>query len=683
MKKKILFTLIMFLFVFNVISKKEKVKDASEYSIDNLLNIQVTTATKSKVMISEAPAIISVLTAEQIENFGVRKLSDVLNYIPGFISIDSYWKPDINVVRGIRPTLYNDKVLMLINGVPAYDAASMEYFINTVPIDVVDRIEIIRGPGSTLYGTNAFAGVINIITKKEGKNHVRIAYGSFESKETGLFFNKTINGVNILFSASMRDDNGYEKNIYDETGIKNKNVYERDIHSFFGTIKYGEFSLDIGHSYQHFGKFGVTPRFAYGNNYNTESGKATHLKTYANLFFEHQFGKFETKFTLHFDSTDKQTAVGSFGDVFEQLNILPQNTAADVTFLRFGGTVLLGEFQGKYALKNATVTGGFSVENRKTKWLSSIYDNLNGNLLSVASTKDVPFNICDIGGYLQIDGKVMSKLGYILGIRFTKLGITNKWYTNPRGGLVYAFTHGNSFKILYGEAFRSPGPQEQYYSVAGLIYGPDFFGKQLEPERIRTIEVAIDTTIFERYKLLANVFSTKVFDIIGRRNSTPEEFEILKNTARVYGNLGNQDLKGLEIELKGFPKTYKISNFFLNISYKEGKEENGEPIPYLAKITGNAGISFDFFKRLRLSLFYQYIGNRYGVMTDGTQASVPSYNLINMSAGFKLDENFKIGMNIQNLTDVEYFYPEYVRKRIKTIPGGPSRSITLWLKYVL
>jgi len=683
MKKIFISIYILLSLGFILIAQEKKMKNIEDISFEEILNTNVTTATKSKLTISEAPAIISVITAEQIEKFGVRKLSDILRFIPGFVLLDSYWKPDIVVARGIRPSLYNDKVLMLINGVSAYDAASIEFFLDSVPIDAVEKIEVIRGPGSTLYGTNAFAGVVNVITKEKGKKSMRLALGSFKDKEVGLFFTKKTGKFDMLFSASMRDDYGYEKEIVDESGIYGKNIYERDIHSFFSRIKFGDFTFNIGHSYQRYGKFGATPLFAFGNNNITENGKTTLYKTYANLFCEKNFGKFETKLTLHFDTTDKNSDTGSFGKIFEQLGILPYDTVGDITYIRNGGTVLSAEFQGKYSFRNLTITGGLSAENRETKWLSGVYDNLLGNLLTVASSKEVPFSLNDFAGFLQIDGKTATKLGYILGIRLTKLGINNKLYTNPRAGLVYSFSKNSSFKILYGEAFRSPGPQEQYYSVAGLIYGPDIFGNQLEPERIRTIEVAIDSTIFKRYKLLANLFTTKVFDIIGRRDSTADEYLIINNNAKVYDNLDNQKLKGFEFELKGYPDIDKVSNFFLNLSYKEGMEENGDEIPYLAKITGNAGISFKLSKNMNLSLFYQYIGKRDGTMTDGKRVSVPSYSLLSLTTGLKLDDNIKIGLNIQNLTDTEYFYPEFVRRMTATIPGGNGRSFVIWLKYSL
>ena len=91
-------------------------EDLMDFDLADILNMDVTTVSKKAESISDAPAIISVMTAQQIEELGVLSLSELMSYVPGFSVKDTYWGPDIVTARGVQMTLYNDKILMLING---------------------------------------------------------------------------------------------------------------------------------------------------------------------------------------------------------------------------------------------------------------------------------------------------------------------------------------------------------------------------------------------------------------------------------------------------------------------------------------------------------------------------------------------------------------------------------------
>jgi iron complex outermembrane receptor protein len=146
----------------------------------------VTLATLHPHKVREAPAIISVITAEQIKNMGARNLADVLITIPGIgILTSTAWSRAEIEVRGVE-TRQSDKVLVLVDGHrlndPFFGGATT--ITDDFPLENVKQIEIIRGPGSALYGANAFVAVINIITKKAEEIdgiQLNLGYGSFET----------------------------------------------------------------------------------------------------------------------------------------------------------------------------------------------------------------------------------------------------------------------------------------------------------------------------------------------------------------------------------------------------------------------------------------------------------------------------------------------------------------------
>jgi len=173
---------------------QKKQKNIYDYSLEELLNIEICTAAKCEQRIMEAPSSVTIITSEDIERYGYQTLEDVLKSIGGF-----YVSNDRNYgyvgVRGFsRPTDYNNRILLLLNGHTLNDRVYGSAFIDaTVGIDLshIERIEIVRGPGSALYGTSAMFAVMNIITKPgadvDGLK-LSIETGSYGRIQGGLAF---------------------------------------------------------------------------------------------------------------------------------------------------------------------------------------------------------------------------------------------------------------------------------------------------------------------------------------------------------------------------------------------------------------------------------------------------------------------------------------------------------------
>ncbi len=705
--------IIFSLFMLNSYSQ-EDTTNLFDMDLEALMNLEITTASKTAQTISEAPAIVTVITSKQIQEYGVLTLTELMTYVPGFTVADSYWKRQMVTARGVKMTLYNDKILMLINGIPAYDAAALEHYLDVIPITSVDKIEIIRGPGSTLYGTNAFSAVINIITKDGEKSTGFDAYlmgGSFATREVGFSVSDKFNNFSYHFGTTMKDNDGYRKyevaDEYTNTNFapthpfysyvsrlpkKHTLVYEHDNHNYFANLKYKDFSLQSGYMYQKWAKFGPLPAIIFSNNGNTASGgRAYQDKFYVNLIFDKELSeKLSTKVTFHYDWMDKQSDIGNFGEAIYKklLNIIDTTTPND--FYRFSGYLYQLEAQARYSFNQyANIIAGATYESRTTTHLADLYSDLDGYLLFEGSTRKLPFSIDDIGAYLQVNGKIW-KLGYTAGIRMSVLGMNEKTYITPRVGLVYGFAENSSIKLLYGEAFRGAGPQEGFYKVPILIYGPDAVGGSLKPERIRTYEVAWDQTITNRYKIRLNGYYLNVFDIIQRRDATQEELNIIDpnmTATKIYDNLGEQEIMGLEAEVHAYPTDYL--SFFANYSYKEGKIFEGDStvsdyIPFMENHTFNGGFTLSIFnKRLSISPNYQYVGERKGTLISKPDSifSVDAFGLLNVNVSYKASEKVTISLIARNITDEMYFYPEDVRRNIPVIPGGPGASAFVKLHY--
>ena len=164
-----LFFVIIFFYSANSYQTENDSFDFADVSLEDLLNTPVVSVTKTSQQLSEAPAIISVITSEDIKNNNYLTVAEALQQVPGIYVRNDLIHPNVSVRgtdSGLRAWARTMKV-MIDGQIISYRSDTSNWLgFELIPIYVIDKIEIIRGPGSALYGSNAFLGVINIITKK-------------------------------------------------------------------------------------------------------------------------------------------------------------------------------------------------------------------------------------------------------------------------------------------------------------------------------------------------------------------------------------------------------------------------------------------------------------------------------------------------------------------------------------
>ena len=138
--------------------------DFEQLSLDALLNPTITTATKSARTLEQTPSIVSVFGREDIERLGARQLIDLLRFVPGFYEVGSELERNV-AIRGIHASSPYHFVVLL-DGLPMNDFLFSSSSPDSFSLELAERVEIIRGPGSAIYGANALMGVVNIITRK-------------------------------------------------------------------------------------------------------------------------------------------------------------------------------------------------------------------------------------------------------------------------------------------------------------------------------------------------------------------------------------------------------------------------------------------------------------------------------------------------------------------------------------
>ncbi len=648
-------------------------------TVEEMMNMLVVTASKEEQKISDAPAIIDVITKQQIQDFNANNLYELLSYLPGIETMETYFGRTVLNFRGIQNTHYTNKILLMVNGIPFFEPVYGTFYLENIPISSVSKIEVIRGPGSSLYGTNAYAGVINIITEaNKDKNEVELAatYGSFSTKEFEASANFKIKDKGSVFLAgSFANSDGYDFNVTaDETGTAKTFKYLNEPISIYGNLTYDKFFLEAGYFKTEKTLYGLTPNLNYSGLSNPRN------------FFAHSKYNFDlsenvsSSILVRFATfEDPETSIGFF-----PFRGFPGHDESEV-FLEYAGSVFSTELQLNSKLSDeVTNVTGVAFETLKTdpylwKW------ETDGALNPFTAYQD-EHSSNNIAGYSQFNYKASEKVNFVGGVRLVKDKDVDDLFFSPRAGLIYKASKNYSLKALYGKAFRSPTFFEKYVSTTNVLFG----STSLEPEIIQTLDFGLEMAIEDVMNARVNGFYQTTSDgIVRQPTSNPDEHG---SRAAEYVNSSEIKVYGIELSANGgFAKT---GYFGFNFSWKKGDiiVEDGDDVELLgnAPITANGWLTYKWGK-FSLTPHLQFVGEREGTSTrdidpdpDVTRAfgdyTVDSYLLANLTFAYKI-QNFTIKLTGRNLFDSDYAYPEYIRGRSEEVPGGPERSFFVTLKY--
>jgi outer membrane receptor for ferrienterochelin and colicins len=258
--------------------------DLTTLSLEELMQVEVATvysASKFEQKVTEAPSSVSMVTADEIRMYGHRTLADILRSLRSFfVTYDRNY--NYAGVRGFgRAGDFNSRILLLVDGHRVNDNLYDSAPVGTVfPVDIelIDRVEVIRGPGSSLYGSNAFFAGINVITRRGGESggvELSVDTGSFDTYKGRLTWGGSFkNGLEALVSGSYYDSNGdrlFSKE-FDKTdtnnGVTDHTDYDR-FHNTLAKLSYGGFTLEG----DYYSRTKGVPTASFGNDFNNRSTK--------------------------------------------------------------------------------------------------------------------------------------------------------------------------------------------------------------------------------------------------------------------------------------------------------------------------------------------------------------------------------------------------------------------------
>jgi len=500
----------------------------------------VYSASKFEQKVTEAPASISIVTAYEIKMYGYRTLADIIRSVRGFGVTDDRNYSYIGVRGFGRPGDYNTRVLLLVDGHrindTIYDTAPAGADF-PVDVDLIDRVEFIRGPSSSLYGANAFFGVINVITKR-GRDlkgvELSSEVASFDTYKTRASYgNKFSNGLEVIGSGTFFTSGGQDL-FYKEynspatnRGWSEKCDYER-APSLFTKMSYSDFTMSGGYNSREKG----IPTGAFQTLFNDSRTKSVDERAFWDLSYDHRF-----------DNELSVLARVSYNH-YEYRGDYVYNLAApaDPLDLVINRDVALSEAVGaefqvtkKLFEKHQLITG---VEYRN----SFMQNQKNYDESPYLKYTDDKRSSANYGIYVQDEYRISSTLRLNAGVRhdeYESFGGT----TNPRLGLIYHPFEKTVFKLLYGSAFRPPNDYELYYTDTLTQKG----NPNLKPEKITTYELVWEQFLGKYLRASTSLFHNEIDDLISYQKDPLDGMYVFTNTAEVVA-------KGIEFELEGkFP----------------------------------------------------------------------------------------------------------------------------------
>ena len=626
----------------------------TEMSLEDLLNLKVTVASKTEQTIDDAPSSVTVISREEMLNMGVNSVEELLNYIPGFVvarDVTSFRKDYVHV-RGGR---YYD-VLFLYNGQRINSLFQGAYSdVNQfIPVENIKQIEVIRGPGSALYGSNAFLGVVNIITVDD-VNDVYVAAGDMERKEASVNVSKEMGDLNIAGFVKGFSDLGYKYGeVTDKSGTTEMT---RDPTKGFNaslTLKYKNFSLDARHNEVEIEDFVMWGYL--GNGINDSKNAQSHI-TLKYLVEATDDLEFDVSAGYVYDRLDTvivQVPAGRIPVGFDE-NGVP--TALNSQIL--AGGPYLTEYTSNLnvdarwkILENNNLIAGISVEyseileaTNQAFWNNKIGNEfeyigmLDHNAVDGSFNKEENRRV--IGLYFQDQHQFTGALDFLsltAGVRYddySDFGDT----LNPRGALIVTTPFQSKFKLMYGQAFRAPNFSELYNAN-----NPNYIGNdKLDAEKVETWEVAyVQNFSFIRGSL--TYYNSKVTDkILTERRIDPNN----PRSQLIYENLGDERTKGIEFDLKLAP----VSGLLIAATYMSFIDPNKDSLLVPAN-TGSISVNWSpkFFPvpvNLNVNGLYR---EKMKIMDKQDD-----YFIFNTAVYVNLTDNLRLKGVIHNLADEEYY----------------------------
>ena len=626
-------------------------------SLEELRGLEITTANKTPVAVKDIPASVTVITRKEIERYGYITLSDIIRNIPGMYLLDNTESLFIGT-RGIE----GGGIEFLVNGIsqhPSLQKVITATNINkfNIPVESIDRIEVIRGPMSVLYGNNAFQGVINIITNNAasqgsmasasiGTDGVsrQFARYAIEEKEYHIVINAgryTTDGLSGDYKDMLSTEQLSTLHPASDTKIDGRVPKEEK--SFGLSASYGNLELNVRHNEMHFGIYAATPGINNATYLNLETTHAAiSYSTYLNPYW---------KWKLSGIYSQEEYNIPSFHIISHDFTGYQNQTSRRQELestLVYSNSALKSIFGYRYRYiddvkndANLYISGSLiqgQLHNLKPYSTHELYSQIN---YEITSEWSVTGGLRYSHNPEQFESNIFSKTDDTTDLLSVDTDSTDK--LSGRLAVMYQANNHHSLRAIAGNAV-------QYRERIEIS----------DPERITSYELQYIVS-YPDVQLQSSFFYQSISNIVQRE-------VILEDDGSSHTNLTNNgEWETVGVEFVGsvqFGNHWRGSG---SLVYQKSKDENFDiPIGYSPKVT--AKLKTDYIDgSMSYGLNIIYVGDMEAgyILRQETDAStivrigekVDDYFLVGANIRYAPNAHFYLNLKADNLFDETYHHP--------------------------
>lgn len=670
-----------------------------------VLDEMVVSATRSEKKLLDTAASVSVITDKDLDKMHINNLDEAFVKIPGVYvgrlsGIGSTTSQ--TVMRGVNAA---NSVAVLVDGVQVNDSYNGSVTWSAIPVDMVKRVEVLRGPASVLYGGNALAGVINIITKDVDKTSVnlKLSYGSNNTQNHSLYVaGKASDKLDFNVNYEKKKTDGYitdpvlsSKAVFGaETTTTTNTGAKRWIIGNKGKRQWDENTVGVGFKY-HFDESKSLALDFTKNEYEYSYSAPTSyfgddIIKKAGTYFSTPGEKASNKYNMTYnDSENGWKAVVGYSDQYKQHDTsISKATDSSKPNTRFSFDLQ----------KNQTISANnnavFGLNYRKDEMDATVYklaDKFNSDskiaVDSMASGTNKSFS-----AYVMDEHKFSERWTATAGLRYDKwstdgrillpnkteaINYDESTYDNwsPSLSVMYKPEADSSVYLSWGKAFEAPSLYRMYSSsYSSNVY--NIANPNLKPQKAETFELGYKKDLNNKSAIGVSVYDTKYKGLLYKNSLGVVD----GMNATCYQNAGEAEAKGFELELNhNFDDKWSA---FLNYTYQNPvikkalkATEKDKYVTAIPKEVFCAGVTYSDDKWSGM-LTGEYISKRFSKTdnsdtVNGVYGSYDPYFIMNMDISYSFNKNYTLTASVNNILDRDFFNYYY----------QPGRTYSVELNY--
>ena len=678
---------LMMLFVLgssmNVFAQNNDVLDEN-FVLDEM----VVSATRSEKKLLDTAASVSLITDKDLDKMHINNLDEAFVKIPGVYvgrlsGIGSTTSQ--TVMRGVNAA---NSVAVLVDGVQVNDSYNGSVTWSAIPVDMVKRVEVLRGPASVLYGGNALAGVINIITKDVDKTSVnlKLSYGSNNTQNHSLYVaGKASDKLDFNVNYEKKKTDGYitdpvlsSKAVFGAETTTTNTGAKRWIIGNKGKRQWDENTVGVGFKY-HFDESKSLALDFTKNEYEYSYSAPTSyfgddIIKKAGTYFSTPGEKASNKYNMTYnDSENGWKAVVGYSDQYKQHDTsISKATDSSKPNTRFSFDLQ----------KNQTISANnnavFGLNYRKDEMDATVYklaDKFNSDskiaVDSMASGTNKSFS-----AYVMDEHKFSDRWTATAGLRYDKwstdgrillpnkteaINYDESTYDNwsPSLSVMYKPEADSSLYLSWGKAFEAPSLYRMYSSsYSSNVY--NIANPNLKPQKAETFELGYKKDLNNKSAIGVSVYDTKYKGLLYKNSLGVVD----GMNATCYQNAGEAEAKGFELELNhNFDDKWSA---FLNYTYQNPvikkalkATEKDKYVTAIPKEVFRAGVTYSDNKWSGM-LTGEYISKRFSKTdnsdtVNGVYGSYDPYFIMNMDISYSFNKNYTLTASVNNILDRDFF----------------------------